>query len=386
MGVLSGYRVIEMAGIGPAPMCAMLLADMGADVVRIDRTADAGLGISMRTKYNLLNRSRRSVAVDLKRKEGAEVVLKLAEKADALIEGFRPGVMERLGLGPDIAAARNPRLVYGRMTGWGQDGPLSHAAGHDINYIALSGALHSIGRRGEAPVPPLNLIGDFGGGALYLALGVVAALLEAQKSGKGQVIDVSMVDGAASLMTAIYGMKAAGVWNGGRGENILDTGAHYYDVYETRDGEYISIGSIETKFYEELLRLSGLKGEELPPQNNRETWPRMKERVAALFLTKTRDEWCKIMEGSDICFAPVLSMEEAPSHPHNRHRGTFVELDGVSQPAPAPRFSRTPSGIPRPPAAAGQHTEEALRDWGFSSKEVDRLKTDGVVQNVTAGD
>ncbi|HEX4209209.1 MAG TPA: CaiB/BaiF CoA-transferase family protein, partial [Candidatus Binataceae bacterium] len=291
MGVLSGYRIVEMAGIGPAPMCAMLLGDMGADVLRVDRTADAGLGISMRTKYNLLNRSRRSVAVDLKRKEGAEVVLKLIEKADALIEGFRPGVMERLGLGPDDALARNPRLVYGRMTGWGQDGPLSHAAGHDINYIALSGALHSIGRRGQAPVPPLNLIGDFGGGALYLALGVVAALLETQKSGKGQLIDVSMVDGAASLMTAIYGMKAAGVWSGGRGENILDTGAHYYDVYETSDGKYISIGSIETKFYEELLQLSGLKGEELPPQNNRETWPRMKERVAALFRTKTRDEW-----------------------------------------------------------------------------------------------
>ncbi|HTT76596.1 MAG TPA: CaiB/BaiF CoA-transferase family protein [Candidatus Binataceae bacterium] len=386
MGVLSGYRIVEMAGIGPAPMCAMLLGDMGADVLRVDRTADAGLGISMRTKYNLLNRSRRSVAVDLKRKEGAEVVLKLIEKADALIEGFRPGVMERLGLGPDEALARNPRLVYGRMTGWGQDGPLSHAAGHDINYIALSGALHSIGRKGEAPVPPLNLIGDFGGGALYLALGVVAALLETQKSGKGQLIDVSMVDGAASLMTAIYGMKAAGVWSGGRGENILDTGAHYYDVYETSDGKYISIGSIETKFYEELLRLSGLKGEELPPQNNRETWPRMKERVAALFRTKTRDEWCEIMEGSDICFAPVLSMEEAPSHPHNRARKTFVELDGVPQPAPAPRFSRTPSSIARPPAAAGQHTEEALRDWGFNSSEVDKLKDAGVVQDIPATD
>jgi alpha-methylacyl-CoA racemase len=386
MGVLSGYRIVEMAGIGPAPMCAMMLGDMGADVLRVDRTADAGLGISMRTKYNLLNRSRRSVAVDLKRKEGAEVVLKLIEKADALIEGFRPGVMERLGIGPDEALKRNPRLVYGRMTGWGQDGPLSHAAGHDINYIALSGALHTIGRKGQAPVPPLNLVGDFGGGALYLALGVVAALLETQKSGKGQLIDVSMVEGAASLMTAIYGMKAAGVWNGGRGENILDTGAHYYDVYETSDGKYVSIGSIETKFYEELLQLSGLKGEELPPQNNRETWPQMKERVAALFRTKTRDEWCKIMEGSDICFAPVLSMEEAPSHPHNRQRGSFVELDGVPQPGPAPRFSRTPSSISRPPAAAGQHTEEALRDWGFSNGEVDKLKGAGVVQNVSTTD
>lgn len=379
MGVLSGYRVIELAGIGPAPMCAMLLSDMGADVIRIDRVADAGLGVQVQTKYSLLNRGRRSIALDLKRPEATEAVLRMVEKADALIEGFRPGVMERLGLGPDACLVRNPRLVYGRMTGWGQDGPLAQAAGHDINYIALAGALYSIGRRGEAPVPPLNLVGDFGGGALYLALGIVAGILEAQKSGRGQVVDVAMVDGVASLMTAIYGMHGAGIWTNERGTNVLDTGAHYYDVYETSDGRHISIGSIETKFYEELLERSGLKNEELPRQNDRPSWPRMKERLKGLFLTKTRDEWCKMMEGTDICFAPVLSMEEAPRHPHNQLRETFVVQDGVTQPAPAPRFSRTPSAIQRPPATPGEHTEEALRDWGFSPADVDMLHKCGAI-------
>ncbi len=379
MGVLSGYRVVELAGIGPAPMCAMLLADMGADVVRIDRLADAGLGVPVQTKYSLLNRGRRSVALDLKRPEATDTVLRMVEKADALIEGFRPGVMERLGLGPEVCRARNPRLVYGRMTGWGQEGPLAQAAGHDINYIALAGALYSIGRRGEAPVPPLNLVGDFGGGALYLALGVVAGILEAQKSGKGQVVDVAMVDGVASLMTAIYGMHGAGIWTNERGANILDTGAHYYDVYETQDGKHVSVGSIEAKFYEELLERSGLKNEELPRQNDRPSWPGMKQRLKALFLTKTRDEWCKIMEGTDICFAPVLSMDEAPQHPHNRVRGTFVVQDGVTQPAPAPRFSRTPSAIQCPPAVPGEHTEEALRDWGFSPTELEKLRNCGAI-------
>jgi alpha-methylacyl-CoA racemase len=379
MGALSGYRVIELAGIGPAPMCAMMLSDMGAEVLRIDRTADAGLGIAMDAKYNLLNRGRRSVAFDLKRLEAAEALLRLVERADALIEGFRPGVMERLGIGPDQCLARNPRLVYGRMTGWGQEGPLAHAAGHDINYIALAGALHSIGRKGETPVPPLNLVGDFGGGALYLALGIVTGLLEAQKSGKGQVVDTAMVDGVASLMTAIYGMRGAGVFTDNRGENMLDTGAHFYDAYETSDGKYICIGSIEAKFYEELLRLSGLKGEELPRQLDRKSWPAMKERIAKLFRTKTRDEWCRIMEGSDVCFAPVLSMEEAPAHPHNRQRATFVEENGVVQPAPAPRFSRTPSAIQRPPARPGEHTEAALRDWGFSASDLERLRACGAI-------
>jgi alpha-methylacyl-CoA racemase len=265
------------------------------------------------------------------------------------------------------------------MTGWGQEGPMAHAAGHDINYIALSGALHSIGRRGQAPVPPLNLVGDFGGGALYLALGVVAGLLEAQKSGKGQIVDAAMVDGAASLMTAVYGMHGAGMWSDNRGENILDTGAHYYDVYETKDGKYVSIGSIETKFYEELLEKSGLKNEELPRQQDRSSWPKMKERIAKLFSAKTRDEWCKIMEGSDICFAPVLSMSEAPKHPHNRERGTFIDNDGVIQPGPAPRFSRTPSAIQSPPAKPGEHTAEALKDWGFSSSDLDSLRKSGAI-------
>jgi alpha-methylacyl-CoA racemase len=379
MGTLSGYKIVEFAGIGPAPMCAMLLADMGADVLRIDRAEDAALGISLDAKYSLLSRGRKSVAIDLKKPEGVAAAMKLVEKADALLEGFRPQVMERLGLGPDECLKRNPKLIYGRMTGWGQEGPLAHAAGHDINYIALSGVLASIGRRGEAPVPPLNLVGDFGGGGLYLALGVVAGLLEAQKSGKGQVVDSAMVDGAASLLTAIYGMQASGMWSDKRGDNILDTGAHFYDVYETKDGEYVSIGSIEPKFYAELLKRSGLEGQEMPRQMDRKAWPDLKEKFEALFKTKTRDEWCKIMEGSDICFAPVLSMAEAPSHPHNVQRGTFVEVEGVVQPGPAPRFSRTPSKIQRPPAKPGEHTEEALSEWGFSASELEKLRGAGAI-------
>ena len=379
MGTLSGYKIVEFAGIGPAPMCAMLLADMGAEVLRIDRAEDAALGISLDAKYSLLSRGRKSVAIDLKRPEGVAAAMKLIEKADALLEGFRPQVMERLGLGPDECLKRNPRLIYGRMTGWGQEGPLAHAAGHDINYIALSGVLASIGRRGEAPVPPLNLVGDFGGGGLYLALGVVAGLLEAQKSGKGQVVDAAMVDGAASLLTAIYGMHASGMWSNTRGDNILDTGAHFYDVYETKDGEFVSIGSIEAKFYAELLKRSGLEGQEMPRQMDRKAWPDLKEKFAALFKTKTRAEWCKIMEGSDICFAPVLSMAEAPKHPHNQLRGTFVEVEGVVQPGPAPRFSRTPSKIQRPPAKPGEHTEEALCEWGFSATELEKLRGAGAI-------
>jgi alpha-methylacyl-CoA racemase len=379
MGVLSGYKVVEFAGIGPAPMCAMLLSDMGAEVLRIDRAEEANLGIPTDAKFNVLGRGRRSVALDLKRKEGVEVALKLIDKADALIEGFRPGVMERLGLGPDVCMARNAKLVYGRMTGWGQEGPMAHAAGHDINYIALTGALHSIGRRDEAPVPPLNLVGDFGGGGVYLALGVVAALLEAQKSGKGQTIDVAMVDGASSLMAAIYGLRAAGRWTDKRGDNFLDTGAHYYNVYETSDGKYVSVGSIEPKFYAELLQLSGLEHEELPKQNDKDAWPKMNERLTSIFRGKTRDEWCKIMEGSDVCFAPVLDMGEAPKHPHNKHRGTFVDVDGVVQPGPAPRFSRTPSEIQGPPSAPGQHTVAALKDWGFTAGELDQLQKAGAI-------
>jgi alpha-methylacyl-CoA racemase len=369
MGPLKGIKVIELAGIGPGPFCAMLLSDLGAEVVRVDRIENAG-----QKNAGALLRGRRSIAVDLKNPQGVAAVLKLVDKADALLEGFRPGVTERMGLGPDVCLKRNPRLVYGRMTGWGQEGPLSQAAGHDINYIALTGALHSIARRGQAPVPPLNLVGDFGGGALYLAVGVLAALLEARSSGKGQVVDTSMVDGAAHLMMMFYEMRATGFWTDEPGTNLLDTGSHFYDVYETRDGKYISLGSIEPKFYAELLRLSGLEKEKLPSQNDRPQWPALKRRVAEVIRTKTREEWCRLMEGSDVCFAPVLSLAEAPKHPHNVTRKAFIEVGGVVQPAPAPRFSRTPNAAPRPPAIPGENGTEVLGDWGFSSDEIGGLR------------
>lgn len=379
MGPLEGVKVVELAGIGPGPFCCMLLADMGADVVRVDRTADAGLGTPLEQKFQLLNRNRRSVAVDLKKPEGVETVLKLIDQADILIEGFRPGVTERLGIGPDVCHARNPRLVYGRMTGWGQHGTVHAAAGHDINYIALTGALHSIGSKDGPPVPPLNLVGDFGGGALYHAFGVVCALLEARKSGEGQVVDTAMTDGASSLMTSIYGMYAAGRWTDDRGSNILDSGAPWYGVYECKCGNHISIGSIEEKFYALLLKLLGLEGENLPAQHDRTGWPILKEKFTAKFLTKTREEWCEVMEGSDVCFAPVLTMTEAPKHPHNRARGTFVEVEGVMQPAPAPRFSRTPGEVKRGPATPGQHTDEVLADWGFAADDISKLKAAAAV-------
>jgi alpha-methylacyl-CoA racemase len=357
----------------------MLLSDMGAEVVRVDRVTPAALGVAMPPKFDLLGRGRKSIAIDLTKKEGAATLLRLAEKADALIEGFRPGVTERLGIGPEDCFARNPKLIYGRMTGWGQEGPLASAAGHDINYISLVGALHSIGRAGEAPVPPLNLVGDFGGGGVYLAFGIVCGLLEASKSGQGQVVDAAMVDGAASLMTAFYGLRAMGIWTDRRGENILDTGAHFYDVYQTADGQYISVGSIESKFYAELLRLTGLGGSDLPQQLDRARWPEMREMLRAVFKKKTRDEWCAIMEGTEACFAPVLSMDEAPHHPHNRARGTFLEIDGVIQPAPAPRFRRTKAEIPGPPAKPGQHTDIVLSSWGFTGQEISELRRAGAV-------
>ncbi len=370
---------MELAGIGPGPFCAMLLAELGADVVRVDRTADANLGIPKAARFDLMNRSRRSIAVDLKHPGGVETVLRLVEKADALIEGFRPGVTERLGLGPDACLARNPRLVDGRMTGWGQTGPLSQAAGHDWNYIAITGALHAIGRRGEAPVPPLNLVGDFGGGALYLALGIVSAMLEASRSGKGQVVDAAITDGAASLLMLFYGLLGAGGWIDERGANILDTGAPFGEIYETKDGKHVSVLALEPKFYAELVSRMGLDASTLPSQHDRGAWPEMKRRFAETFRTKTRDEWCAILEGTDACFAPVLSLREAPHHPHNVARKTFVEIDGIPQPAPAPRFSRTPSAIQGPPAAAGQHTDAALRDWGFSADDVARLRAAGAI-------
>jgi alpha-methylacyl-CoA racemase len=379
MGPLTGITVIEIAGIGPGPYCGMLLADLGADVIRIDRAESVKGGDPDRPPADLLARGRRSVGVDLKNPDGVEVVLELVERADALIEGFRPGVTERLGIGPDECLARNPRLVYGRMTGWGQDGPYASTAGHDINYISLAGALEPIGRRGQAPVPPLNLIGDFGGGGLMLAFGLVAALLDAQRSGRGQVIDAAMVDGAASLMTMTHSFRAMGIWNDERGTNMLDTGAHYYDVYETADGEYVSIGSIEPQFYAELLSRTGLDGEELPWQQDRAAWPAMKERLGEIFRSRTRDEWCELMEGSDVCFAPVLSIPEAIEHPHNVHRGTFVEVAGITQPGPAPRFSRTPGQIRRPPAHAGQHTDEVLTEAGFEADRLAKLREAGAI-------
>lgn len=370
MGPLNGVRVIEIAGIGPGPFCAMMLSDMGADVIRIDRKSVAGQG----TKHNVLNRGRRSIAIDLKKPAGVEAILKMVEKTDVLMEGFRPGVMERLGLGPEPCQERNPRLVYGRMTGWGQDGPMALAAGHDINYIALTGALHSIGRPGQNPVPPLNLVGDFGGGGMLLAFGIVCALLEAKQSGEGQVVDAAMTDGSAALMAAIYGLKSMGVWNDKKGTNLLDSGSHFYDTYECADGKWISLGSIEPKFYALLREKADLDGELFEDQMNRDTWPAKKERLAEIVQEKTRQEWCDLMEGSDVCFAPVLDLEEAPAHPHNQARQTFVELDGVQQPNAAPRFSRTPGAIQGPPPVAGEHSEEALADWGLSGTEIQDLK------------
>ena len=380
MGPLQGITVLEIAGIGPGPFCAMLLADMGADVIRVDRAGQVMGGDPESPPADVLNRGRRSIGLDLKNPEGVEALLSLVEQADILMEGFRPGVTERLGIGPDECLARNPKLVYGRMTGWGQEGPYAQAAGHDINYIALAGALDPIGRRGEAPVPPLNLVGDFGGGGMFLAFGMVCAVLEAQRSGEGQVVDAAMVDGSAILTTMFHAFRAMGIWNDERGTNLLDTGAHFYDVYETSDGKYVSIGSIEPQFYAELLTLSGLGDDpELPHQHDREQWPALKDRLAEIFRTKTRDEWCEIMEHTDVCFAPVLSLGEAPSHPHNVERGTFVEENGVVQPAPAPRFSRTKAEIQRPPAHAGQHTDEVLAQFGFDDDRVAKLREIGAI-------
>jgi len=374
MGPLTGIKIIEIAGIGPGPYGAMLLADLGADVIRVDRAANVTGGDRATPPADLLARGRRSVGVDLKQPEGVATVLELVAGADAIIEGFRPGVMERLGLGPEVCLARNPKLVYGRMTGWGQDGPYAHAAGHDINYIALAGALEPLGRAGQQPTPPINLIGDFGGGGMLLAFGVCAALLEARGSGQGQVVDAAMVDGAASLMTMTWSFRAMGMWEDERGTNMLDTGAHFYDTYETADGKFVSIGSIEPQFYAELLRLTGLEGTDLPWQHDKSRWPALKERFAEIFRRKTRDEWCELMEGTDVCFAPVLAMPEAPHHPHIAARGTFTEVAGITQPAPAPRFSRTPGSIDRPPPHAGQHTDEILAEWGLSTDRIAELR------------
>jgi alpha-methylacyl-CoA racemase len=357
----------------------MMLSDMGAECLRVDRTDRANQAFTGRPNFDLMGRGRRSVAIDLKRPEGVEVALRLAAKADVLLEGFRPGVAERLGIGPDVCMERNPRLVYGRMTGWGQEGPLKFAAGHDINYIALAGALHGIGRAGDRPVPPLNLVGDFGGGGMLLAFGIVCALVERNQSGVGQVVDAAMVDGAAALMTLMHGLRHMGMWTDERGENLLDTGAHFYEVYETSDGKYVSVGAIEPQFYAELLKRLGLENEDLPPQMDRSRWTELRERFAKIFKSRSRAEWCELLEGTDTCFAPVLTMGEAYEHPHNRTRGTFVEIDGTLQPGPAPRFNRTPPTIQRPPASPGEHTDEALADWGFSATEIAKLHELGAV-------
>jgi alpha-methylacyl-CoA racemase len=377
MGPLHGTRVIEIAGIGPGPFAAMVLADLGAEVIRVARPGPGMFADGHPT--DLLNRGKRCICVDLKKPGAVELVLKLMEGADAALEGFRPGVIEKLGLGPEVCLARNPRLVFGRMTGWGQDGPMAQEAGHDINYISLAGALHPIGRKGEKPAIPLNLVGDFGGGGVMLALGMLAAMFEAKGSGKGQVVDAAMVDGAALLMTSVYGAHGIGFWSDERGTNLLDSGAHFYEVYETLDGKWVSIGSLEPQFYASLLERLGLAGEDLPKQMEPAHWPALKERLEAIFLTKTRDEWCVVFEGSDACFAPVLSMTEAPDHPHNRARGTFVDVNGALQPRPAPRFSRTPTEVGRAPAPVGEHTDEVLREAGFADKAITALRESGAV-------
>jgi alpha-methylacyl-CoA racemase len=382
-GPLSGLKVVEMAGIGPGPFACMLISDLGAEVVRVDRP-DGGALSAQGAPGDILQRGRRSIAVNLKTAAGVETVLKLIESADVLTEGYRPGVMEKLGLGPDICLQRNPRLVYGRMTGWGQDGPLSRAAGHDINYIALTGALASIGRKDSGPVPPLNLVGDFGGGSMYLIMGILAALFERSISGKGQVIDAAITDGVISLMACMQGLEGMGLWQGqSRQSNMLDGGAHYYDTYQCADGEWVSIGAIEPQFYAQLLEKLGLETgtNSFAQQFDQSQWPAMKKQITDIIKTRTRAQWCDIMEGTDVCFAPVLGIAEAPAHPHNVARRSFVEKEGFTQTAPAPRFSRTPGAIGRLPVAPGADTDEILRELGLDSATIDALKDAGEVSS-----
>ena len=378
-GVLSGIRIVELAGVGPVPFAAMLLADMGADIVTVDRLVPSGLGVKKEPRFDPTTRSRPSIAVDLKSRQGQAVVLRLVGQADALLEGFRPGVMERLGLGPDVCAQRNPRLVFGRATGWGQDGPLANSVGHDLNYLAITGALSMIGPRDGTPSIPLNLLGDYAGGGVYLALGVLAAILEAKRSGQGQVVDAAMVDGIESMMTHYFAYVASGRWKLQRESNFFDGGAPWYAIYETSDGKHVSVAPVERKFYEQLLVGMGLDAATVPDQLDRSTWPELRRQFAAIFRGKSRDQWCQVMEGRDACFAPVLDLEEAPRHPHLAARHGFETVDGVLQPAPAPRFSRTPSAVRRPPPVPGADTGAALRAWGFNDDELDALRRAAVI-------
>ena len=380
MGPLQGVKVVEFAALGPAPMGAMLLADLGAEVLRIERKSSVSgrpTADLFDPKIDILNRSRRVVALNMKQPEAIETALRLIEQADVLIEGFRPGVMERLGVGPDVCLARNPKLVYGRMTGWGQNGTLAHAAGHDINYLSLSGALHAIGEKGGKPVAPLNLVADCGGGAMLLAMGVLAGVISARNTGCGQVVDAAMTDGAAVLMSMMYTLKAMGQWTQQRGDNLLDGGAHFYDTYQCSDGKWLSVGAIEPQFYALLLEKAGIDDPAFKAQWDRSQWPALKEKLAAVLATRTRTEWCAIFEGTDACVAPVLDMDEAPAHPHNKSRGTFIDVAGVTQPAPAPRFSGTPAGQPTPPHPEGD--AQVLTAWGFSADELAGLRAQGAL-------
>jgi alpha-methylacyl-CoA racemase len=379
LGPLNGVTIIEMAGIGPGPFCAMLLGDMGADVIRIDRIGGSDLGVPTTKSTDFVARNRRSIALDLKQPQAIEIALKLIERADALIEGFRPGVMERLGLGPDICLKRNPRLVYGRMTGFGQDGPLSQAAGHDINYIALTGALASIGERGRKPVPPLNLIGDYGGGSLYLAIGILAGIINARVTGQGDVVDAAMVDGAASLVTIFYSLKASGRWHDERGDNILDGGAPWYDTYETRDGLYLAVGAIEAKFFQELARRIGLDEQDVKRQHEREHWPALRAKMIAIFKQRTRDEWCALLEGSDSCVTPVLTLEEAPAHPHMIARKTFERDAQHLRPGPAPRFRHAGVATKDAEREVDAQSDAILKRCGFADDNIRSLRQAGIV-------
>lgn len=380
MGPLAGLKIVELAGIGAGPHCAMMLADMGAEVVRVDRPAASGLGVPIDPKFDLILRGRRSLAIDLKNEAGRDTVLQMIDQADAVIESFRPGVVERMGLGPDVCLKRNPKLVYGRLTGWGQDGPYAQMAGHDINYIALSGVLHAIGSRGGPPVPPLNLVGDFGGGAVYCAFGIVSALLHAQRTGQGQVVDAAMVDGAAALLTMVVGFRRGGIWSSERGDNIVDGGAPYYAAYETSDGKFVAIGAMEHKFYDLLLLKLGLDDDaNMRPHTDRSRWDYQRKTFAACFLTRSRDEWCALLEGTDTCFAPVLTVDEAGAHPHLKARQTYIDLNGVNQPAPNPRFSATQHTQAMPPATLGQHSCEVLADWGIAPDRIEELCRSDIV-------